>query len=104
MTSGIRTRFLAAIVLILAAMLFSPDLGRAQSSAAAALTGRISSQEEGTMEGVLVTVRKEGSPFTITVASDRQGRYSFPQNRLEPGLYSLNIRAVGYEIDLVKVE
>src|SRR5438552_11897239 len=27
------------------------------------------------------------------------GLYSFPRNRLEPGVYTLNIRAVGYDID-----
>ena len=56
------------------------------------------------MEGVLVSAREEGSTFTITVASDQQGRYSFPRNKLEPGQYALTIRAVGYEIDPAKAE
>lgn len=51
------------------------------------------------MEGVLVNAKKAGSTVTVTVVSDEQGRYSFPRNRLEPGHYSLSIRAVGYEID-----
>ncbi len=50
------------------------------------------------MEGVLVTVRQEGASFTVTVVSDDQGRYSFPSDRLEPGPYSVGIRAVGYEL------
>jgi streptogramin lyase len=65
----------------------------------AALTGRVSSTEEGFMEGVLVSAKRDGSTITVTVDSDQQGRYSFPQNRLEPGQYSLRIRAVGYELD-----
>ncbi len=63
-----------------------------------ALTGEVRSQEEGPMEGVLVTVRQEGASFTVTVVSDDQGRYSFPPDRLEPGPYSVSIRAVGYEL------
>ena len=50
----------------------------------AALTGQVSSAEEGQMEGVLVTAKKTGSTIAITVASDQTGHYSFPRNRLEP--------------------
>jgi streptogramin lyase len=99
-----RARFLAALLLILTAMIFWPDLGRAEASSAAALAGRVSSQEEGPMEGVLISAKKRGSTITVSVASDPQGRYSFPRKRLEPGQYSLSIRAVGYEMDPAKVE
>ena len=68
------------------------------TSTLVALNGQVSSQAEGLMEGVLVTVRREGARFTVTVVSDEQGQYSFPSNRLEPGLYTVNIRAVGYEL------
>ena len=71
----------------------------AQSSAAAALTGRVSSQEEGAMEGVVVSAKKDGSTITVSVVSNKQGVYSFPANRLEPGNYSLKIRAIGYDLD-----
>jgi virginiamycin B lyase len=64
-----------------------------------ALTGQITSMEEGRMEGVLVSARKAGSTVTITVASDEQGRYRFPSAKLEPGRYSMRIRAVGYDLD-----
>src|SRR6266542_1812096 len=57
----------------------------AASSADVALTGQISSQEEGRMEGVLVSAKRDGSTITTTVVSDAQGRYSFPNSRLEPG-------------------
>lgn len=65
----------------------------------AALTGQVSSAEEGQMEGVLVTAKKSGSTVSITVATDQSGRYNFPRNRLDPGQYAIKIRAVGYEVD-----
>jgi len=72
---------------------------RAATTASLALTGLVTSQEEGPMEGVLVSAKKTGSNITVTVATDQSGRYSFPGNRLEPGPYALRIRAVGYELD-----
>ena len=69
------------------------------SSAQSALTGTVASSEEGPMEGVLVTARKDGSTIAITVATDAQGRYSFPAAKLDPGHYTLRIRAVGYDLD-----
>ena len=85
----------------LAAMLFQagPASLRAQHEASTALTGQITSMEEGSMEGVLVTAKKEGSTVAVTVASDEKGRYGFPQTRLEPGRYTIRIRAIGYEVD-----
>jgi len=50
------------------------------------------------MEGVLVTGRREGARFTVTVVSDARGQYFFPLDRLEPGPYAVSIRAVGYEL------
>jgi virginiamycin B lyase len=65
----------------------------------AALTGQVTSAEEGPMEGVIVSAKKDASNITISVISNAQGRYSFPAARLEPGAYKLAIRAVGYELD-----
>jgi streptogramin lyase len=70
----------------------------AASAPAAALTGQVSSQEEGPMEGVLVSAKREGSTVTTTVVSDAKGRYNFPAAKLEPGKYALRIRAAGYEL------
>ncbi len=39
------------------------------------------------MEGVLVTAKKAGSTIATTVVTDKDGRYSFPASRLEPGDY-----------------
>jgi len=63
-----------------------------------ALAGVVTSDAEGRMEGVLVTARPEGGNVTVTVISDDQGRYAFPASKLEPGRYTLFIRAVGYEL------
>ena len=51
------------------------------------------------MEGVLISAKKTGSTVTITVVSDRDGHFAFPENRLTPGHYVLAIRAVGYDLD-----
>jgi virginiamycin B lyase len=64
----------------------------------AALTGVVTSDAEGHMEGVLVTARLEGGNITVTVITDERGRYAFPANKLQPGTYTLAIRAVGYEL------
>jgi streptogramin lyase len=78
------------------ALLTSPAL--AQS---AALTGKVTA-EQGALEGVLVSAKKDGSNITVTVVSDKDGRYSFPAGRLEPGQYAMRIRAVGYDLDNAK--
>ena len=69
------------------------------AQAQTALTGIVSSGEEGAMEGVLVSIKKEGSTITTTVVTDEQGRYAFPAARMEPGKYTLAIRAIGYRLD-----
>jgi virginiamycin B lyase len=71
----------------------------AETPGPVALTGQVMSAEEGAMEGVLISAKKVDSTITITVVSDEQGRYRFPVSKLEPGQYSLRIRAVGYDLD-----
>src|SRR5437868_414894 len=65
---------------------------------AQALSGKVTSSEEGAMEGVLVSAKKVGGTITVTVVSDEQGRYAFPAKRLAPGKYELRVRAVGYDL------
>ena len=65
----------------------------------AALSGRVSSQAEGAMEGVVVSAKRAGSTITVSVVSDRAGRYSFPADRLAPGQYALKVRAAGYALE-----
>jgi virginiamycin B lyase len=71
----------------------------AQSASGQALTGIVSSQADGPMEGVVVSAKRTGSTMTVSVMSDAQGRYAFPANRLEPGAYTIRIRATGYDLD-----
>jgi len=63
-----------------------------------ALTGTVTSQQEGEMEGVLVTARRSEANFDVTVVSDSQGVYRFPRTHLDPGTYAVKIRAVGYDL------
>src|SRR3954449_6250936 len=70
----------------------------APDAMAQTLSGKVTSAEEGAMEGVLVSAKRAGSTITVTVATDAQGRYSFPAAKLEPGEYALRIREGGYEL------
>ena len=84
----------------LTALVMHAGLGwsSAQAQAGVALTGRVNSEQEGPMEGVVVTARKNDSTIAVSVVSDDMGRYSFPVTKLEPGSYALKIRAVGYDL------
>src|SRR5262247_1733051 len=62
------------------------------------VSGTVSSTEEGQMEGVLVSAKKEGSTVTTTVVTNEKGEFSFPAGRLDPGKYAITIRAVGYTL------
>lgn len=66
-----------------------------------ALTGKVTA-EQGALEGVLVSAKKDGSNITVTVVSDKEGRYSFPAGKLEPGQYAMRIRAIGFDLDNTK--
>ena len=83
---------LAAAILTLAA---GADLA-AQN--AASLSGVATSQAEGKMEGVVVTARRHGANFDVSVVTNGQGQYSFPSTHLAPGDYAVTIRAIGYEL------
>src|SRR5262249_30201054 len=89
-------RALAIVVLAIAVLPFPRAYPIAQSGTA--LTGTVSSQDEGRMEGVLVTIRGEGANHTVTVVSDAQGKYSFPRTHVPAGKYSVAIRAIGYDL------
>ena len=87
----------AAATLTLAAA--GTDWSTVAAQSAAVLFGQVSSAEESVMEGVVVSAKKAGSTITVSVISDAQGHFSFPPGRLEPGSYTLRIRAAGYELD-----
>jgi len=86
------TRFLLIAIL-------TTGLAQSKSQTPAALTGQVTSTEEGSMEGVLVTAKEVGSTIAVTVVSDELGHYQFPAAKLEPGHYAITIRAAGYDLD-----
>ena len=94
-----RDKLILALAVTAAAMVFPPVIDAVQAEGQSALTGIVSSEAEGKMEGVVVTAHRPGSIVQVSVTTDAEGRYSFPRNRLEPGEYALSIRAVGYDID-----
>ena len=79
-------------------LVFATCMAAAQISPGPALTGKVMSQAEGAMEGVLIGAKKDGSTISTWVVSNAQGEYSFPHDRVSPGKYSISIRAVGYEL------
>jgi virginiamycin B lyase len=94
-----QTKLIMSMTAGLAVMLLqaSPDLVKAQGQAA--LTGKVTSEAEGAMEGVVVSAKKAGSTVMVSVTTNAQGQYSFPDDRLDPGQYAIAIRAVGYDLD-----
>src|SRR5947209_1102529 len=98
-----RTRHFLLVVAIASGVACLSSAGSAQTGnrapSSAALTGQVTSAEEGPMEGVLVTAKKTNSTIAITVVTDAQGRYRFPSSKLESGHYALSIRSVGYDLD-----
>ncbi len=72
--------------------------GQSAAQTGPALAGKVTAGQEA-LEGVLVSAKKSGSTVTVTVVSGKDGSFSFPASRLEPGQYSLRIRSVGYDLD-----
>jgi streptogramin lyase len=97
MLMPLRSRLMRVVVIAAIAWL-SPAGHVAAQNAAPALTGKVTAGQEA-LEGVLVSAKKSGSNITITVVTDKDGRYGFPAAKLEPGQYALRIRATGYELD-----
>jgi virginiamycin B lyase len=101
-----KKKIISLMLATTATALLLPISAFCQSRTSASLTGQVSSKKEGPMEGVLVSAKRLGSTITVTVVSNKQGRYNFPENRLQPGEYHLQIRAIGYELndpEIVKV-
>ena len=69
----------------------------AQGSPSVALRGHMGSADEPSMEGVIVTAKKAGATISTSVVTDATGKFEFPASRLDPGSYTLGIRAAGYD-------
>jgi virginiamycin B lyase len=94
-------RFLLIVFVALIAILLQNQSApmHAQAQTAPALSGQVTSAEEGSMEGVVVSAKRDGSTISVSVVTNAQGRFAFPAARLEPGHYALKARAAGYELD-----
>src|SRR5258706_7908166 len=84
---------------VVTAACFGLFMAAAHAQENVALTGQVSSAEEGAMEGVVVSTKRDGSTISTSVVTDAQGRFALPAARLEPGHYTLKARAAGFEID-----
>ena len=95
-------RHLTVTTAVAALFLASGGLLQANAQTAPAISGQVTSAEEGAMEGVVVSAKKDGSNITVSLITNAQGRFSFPADRLEPGKYTITIRAAGYDLDGAK--
>src|SRR3984957_18574728 len=95
---GMLRRSMVMSIGCLMAAVWLAGIGHPEGQADPALSGKVTAGQEA-LEGVLVSATKDGSNITVTVVSDKDGNYNFPAARLEPGHYSLRIRAIGYELD-----
>jgi virginiamycin B lyase len=91
----IRTQLYALVAsAILGVALFGSSV---QAQTAASFTGKVSSAEEGAMEGVIVSAKK--GIVTISVVTNDKGEFSFPRAKLGAGDYAITIKAGGYDLD-----
>lgn len=86
-------RVLLLVLLAIPGCTKQPD-----SSSNIALTGVVSSQQEGPMEGVVVMLREVGEQVLTAVSSDATGQFAFNRDRLSAGQYEITVRAAGYEL------
>ena len=83
--NAMRSKLMLSFAASAAAILFVATAQTVWTQGQVALTGTVSSDAEGNMEGVVVTAKRPGSIVQVSVTTDPQGRYAFPENRLEPG-------------------
>ena len=88
---------IVAGVAVLGALFYAAP-ARLGAQGGVALSGVVSSDKEGKMEGVVVSARREGANFTISVISGGGGKYSFPSSHVGPGKYTVTMRATGYDL------
>ena len=60
-------------------------------AADAALTGQVTSAEEGAMEGVVVSAKRDGSTITISVVTDAKARVLRDDGSTIEGLYATGV-------------
>src|SRR5256885_12657852 len=80
-----RLLLVASAGLMFVGFLSGSRIAPAATQTSTALTGLVSSAEEGAMEGVVVSAKKAGSMVTVSVVSDERGRFAFPSSKLRSG-------------------
>src|SRR6195256_6041602 len=95
MRSRISSLTMAATFALALGQVTSP--ANAQSSSPASVTGKVTSAEEGAMEGVVVRAKK--GIVTVSVVSNARGEFRFPSAKLGTGTYEVSIKAAGYDLD-----
>ena len=62
-----------AVLIAVGALALSRSDVALETAAALTLTGRVTSEAEGRMEGVVVTAKPEGSTIAVSVITDAEG-------------------------------
>src|SRR6185503_9165840 len=88
---------MAAALAALVALAF-PSGVSAQSTAR--LRGTLTDESGGAVPGATVLVRNQATGEERQIVSDKSGEYQAPA--LTPGVYSVEVRAPGFEVQLVK--
>src|SRR6266581_4439093 len=73
-----RAKLMLTLAATAAAMVFPPVIDAVRAEGQAALTGIVSSEAEGTMEGVVVTARRAKSIVQVSVTTNAEWMMSIP--------------------------
>src|SRR3954463_9868122 len=102
MTIATSNRLTKLFLASVSAVALSVVIGHPAIAAPAALSGTVSSSQEGKMEGVVVSAKRPGSTIMVSVSTNAKGEFSFPKDRLAPGDYDITMRAIGYTLPVTK--
>ena len=86
-----RSRILSLLVLL---GLLCPAAGLAQTTSGS-IAGNVIDQQQAAITNATVTVADETKGFSLTMTTDKEGRFVFPQ--LPPGTYTLSVDAKGFK-------
>ena len=62
------------------------------------LSGQVLDQQGTPLEGVLILIKNEQTGRIVSVSSDEQGAYSFPNQHLTLGNHTISVRATGFTL------
>jgi len=68
--------------------------GHAQTTSGS-IAGNIADPQQGAISGATVIVNDEAKGFSLTLTTDKEGRFVFPQ--VPPGTYTLTVEASGFK-------